>query len=49
MELRRDRVLEIQILYGLDWDKFKASLILKYGREDFSRVNMHSFHEWVIK
>ena len=43
MELK-DRVREIQTLYGLDWDAFKEALVSKYGQEDFSWVIMRSFH-----
>ena len=48
MELR-DRIYEIQALYSLDWNAFKESLVSEYAREDFSRVTMRSFHEWVLK
>ena len=48
MELR-DRIHEIQTLHSLDWNAFKEALVSEYAREDFSRVSMRSFHEWVLK
>ena len=48
MELR-DRIHEIQTLHSLDWNAFKEALVSEYAREDFSRVTMRSFHEWILK
>ena len=48
MELR-DRIHEIQALHSLDWNAFNETLVSKYAREDFSRVTMHSFHEWLLR
>ena len=48
MELR-DRTHEIQTLHSLDLNAFKEALMSEYAREDFSRVTMRSFHEWVLK
>ena len=48
MELR-DRIHEIQTLNSLDWNAFKEALVSENAREDFSRITMRSFHEWVLK
>ena len=47
MELT-ERIREIQTLHSLDWNAFKA-LVSEYSREDFSRVIMRAFREWILK